>query len=179
MFLILILLSGALQQDGLAQSPTQYARPRIGVYDSQAIAAAYSKSPDHKIEVQSLKSRLKQAKHLKHANEVNRLTAQLKAAEARMDAQAMGRAPVENILHRIAPAMAVIQRENNLKSFIAKADVDQLKRFPGAEHVDVTEKLVHALNPSSKAGKAKEKHEAKPSSPGTERAYQSPRGANE
>ena len=148
----LILIVG-LAQPGLAQERNSTAKERIGIYDSRAIAVAFAGSAQHEKELSQLKADHKKAKEAGDLAAVARFEAAGKARQAKAERQGFSTAPVDDILVHLTNALPEIQRTARVTTILSKWDETELKKHPQAEMVDVTMKLVDALQPNARQRK--------------------------
>ena len=161
-----LILIGGLTQSSLAQGQDSKDKERIGIYDSRAIAVAFAGSPIQEKELRKLMEERKKAREAGDLETVAKLEAEGKARQVKLEKQGFGTAPVDDILARITDALAEIQKTDGLSAIISKWDETELKKHPGAGTVDVTMKLVDALQPNERARKnAVEIQTHKPISP--------------
>ena len=149
---VLAVLSAALglQPVSLAQEKGSTAKERIGIYDSRAIAVAFAGSPAHQKELNELRAKHKQAKEVGDVATAAKLEAEGQARQAKAHKQGFSTAPVDDILAHLTNAVAEIQRSAGVSAIMSKWDEAELKKHPGAETVDVTMKLVDALQPTER-----------------------------
>jgi len=152
---VLSVLSVALglQQSSVAQEKSSTAKERIGIYDSRAVAIAWAGSPAHEKKLGQLMAEYKKAKDAGDLETVAKLEAEGKAGQARLHKQGFSTAPVDDILAHISTALPEIQKSTGVRAIVSKWDEAGLKQHPGAETVDVTMRLVDALQPNERQRK--------------------------
>ncbi len=132
------------------------AKPRIGIYDSRALAVAYAGSPVQRKVMAPLRAAHENARQSGDAAEVARLEAQGKAMQEKAHRQAFGTAPVDDLLDLIADTLPGIRRTANVDALVSMWDDKALTKYPGAERVDVTPALVDAFQPTDRQRKTVE-----------------------
>lgn len=134
------------------------ARPRVGVYDSRAIAVAFVGSEvymatDGKA-LAELRAEHEKAKAAGDTQRMATLEAKGKAQQAQMHQQAFSTAPVDAILAHIADQMPGTASAAGVAAIVSAWDRDALAMYPNAERVDVTMALVDAFRPNDRQRKS-------------------------
>jgi RNA polymerase sigma factor (sigma-70 family) len=127
---------------------------RIGIYDSRAVAVAFAGSPAFEQELRSLKADYQKANAAGDLETVAKLKAEGKALQIKLERQGFSTVPVDDILAHITNALPEIERSAGVTSIISKWNETELKKHPNAEEVDVTLKLIDALQPNERARKS-------------------------
>jgi RNA polymerase sigma factor (sigma-70 family) len=127
---------------------------RIGIYDSRAVAVAFAGSPAFEQELRSLKADYQKANAAGDLETVAKLKAEGKALQIKLERQGFSTVPVDDILAHITNALPEIERSAGVTSIISKWNETELKKHPNAEDVDVTLKLIDALQPNERARKS-------------------------
>ena len=142
-------------------------QPRIGVYDSRAVAYAnfWSESSQKK-----LKDMIASAKAAKESGDQAGYKAKETAIRELQDKnhrQVFSTAPVGDALESIKASLPEIQKQAKVDALVSKWDTEALKRYKNAEQVDVTDQLVRKfITPDEKQAKTIEEiKKAKPISP--------------
>ncbi|MDD5707593.1 MAG: hypothetical protein PHR35_16855 [Kiritimatiellae bacterium] len=134
------------------------ARPRIGVYDSRAIAVAFMGSPSYQASdgkrMTEMMAEHAKAKAAGDTNRVAELEAWGKAQQVRLHQQGFSTAPVDDVLKHIENQMPAIATAADVSAIVSKWDKAALARHPSAELVDVTMELVKAFHPTDRQLKA-------------------------
>ena len=125
------------------------AAPRIGVYDSRAVAMAYAGSSFRRQKMDDLKARHQLALQAGDQQTAARLQAEGKAWQSALHRQGFGTAPVEDLLVHIQAELPRIQREAGVSQLVSKWDLLALARHPVAERIDLTMQLVDAFAPTA------------------------------
>lgn len=131
-----------------AQERAADARPRIGIYDSRAVAVAFVRSPAHTNQMAPLLAEHQRAKDSGDDESVRRLEAAGKAAQEKIHLQAFSTEPVNDLLQHITNALPEIQKTARVSALISRWDEPELKKYPNAERVDVTGQLIDAFRPT-------------------------------
>ncbi len=142
-----------LAQPGLAQVKNSAATERIGVYDSRAIAVAYAGSPVFQKEMQSVMTEHKKAKQAGDQEKAAKIDAEMRARQKKAHLQGFSTAPVDDLLATIKNALPEIQKTAGVSALVSRWDEAGLKKYSGAEQVDVTMKLVDAFQPNERQRK--------------------------
>lgn len=128
-------------------------KPRIGIYDSRALAVAYAGSPLQRKLMAPLRAAHEKVRQSGDAAAVARLEAQGRALQEKAHRQAFGTAPVDDLLDLIANALPGIRRAANVDVLVSMWDDGALAKYPGADRVDVTPALVDAFEPTERQRK--------------------------
>ena len=140
----------ALSSSCASQDDARDATTRIGVYDSRAVAVAFSGSPVHEAQLAELRAALEEAEETGDAAAAAQLDAEAKARQAKAHAQAFSTAPVDEILALIPDSLAEIQATAGVTALVSKWDEAVLKEYEGADTVDLSLALVDALHPTER-----------------------------
>jgi len=134
----------------LAEAP----KPRIGVYDSRAIAVAFLNSPAYKAsdgkKLAEVMAELGKAKAAGDRKQVAELEAWGKAQQALLHQQGFSTAPVDGMLEHIKGQMPGIAKAAGVEAIVSKWDKRALAERKSAELVDVTMALVDAFHPTER-----------------------------
>lgn len=128
-------------------------KPRIGIYDSRALAVAYAGSPVQRKVMAPLRAAHETARQTGDTAAVARLEAQGRAMQEKAHRQAFGTAGVDDLLDLIADALPGIRRAANVDVLVSMWDNAALAKYPGADRVDVTAALVDAFEPTERQRK--------------------------
>lgn len=121
----------------------------IGIYDSRAVAIAFAGSPPHEKKLTSLMEKRQKAKKSGDQATVAKLEAQGQAMQKKAHQQAFGTAPVDEIIDLIPDKISTIKQQAGVTHLVSKWDQVTLKQHQGAQHIDLTMKLVDALSPTA------------------------------
>jgi hypothetical protein len=153
-------------QPSIAQETGSTAKERIGIYDSRAVAIAFAGSPAFQKELDELKAQHKKAQDAGDLETASKVQRQGKAMQVKLHKQGLSTVPVDDILAHIAKFLPEIQESAGVSAIVSKWDGAGLKKHPGAERVDVTIRLVDALQPTDRQRRfAVEIQQHKPISP--------------
>jgi hypothetical protein len=130
-------------------SETETNKPRIGIYNSRAVALAYGRSKAHN---QSIATLVADANKAKASGDTNKLQALKKEGASRQDRlhrQVFGDAPIDDILDgALKPALPEIQKKANVTKLLSTAPKDAT-----VETVDVTAAMVDFFEPTPETRK--------------------------
>jgi hypothetical protein len=118
---------------------------RVGVYDSRVVAWAWFSSAAHMAQLQA---QVAAARAEKQAGDTNKLqvdSAALRALQDQMHREVFSTAPCEEALTEIKGRIPEIERAAGVGELVSKWDGPALKQHPGAEQVDMTDRLVQAF----------------------------------
>jgi hypothetical protein len=136
-----------------ADSGTNAAPERIGIFDSRVIAYAEFWTPAHQSRNNEL---VKQAQAAKAAGETERfakLEAELKSEQEKNHLQVFSTASVDNVLAGMKERVAAVQQEAKVSRLVSKWDEVSLKELKRAEKVDVTDLLLREFTLNEKQQK--------------------------
>lgn len=132
-------------------APPPDSGPRIGVYDSRAIAIAFVGSEVYNatdgkrlVEMKAAHDRAKAAGDHERMAE---LEAWGKARQALLHRQSFSTAPVDDILTHIADQLPQIKRQAGVARIVSKWNAETLQKYQSEHRVDVTMRLVEAFRP--------------------------------
>lgn len=128
--------------------------PRIGTYDSRAIAVAFVGSEVFEQTMADLKLRHDKAQAAGDKELTAKLEAEGIALQKELHKQGFSTAPVENILKHIASQLPEIKKQAQIDMIVSKWNTKALAENPSAEQVDVTMFLVEAFKPNDKQKKS-------------------------
>lgn len=138
--------SGCASKEGATGSRSASGeRPRIGVYDSRAIAVAWAASK-YNTRAQELMAAYEKAKAAGDEARMKELKRQGSAGQDKLHAQGFGRAPVDDLLEPIG---------DRIPEILSSAGVERMEsiwspRGRGVATVDLTDQLLQAYDPSPK-----------------------------
>jgi hypothetical protein len=121
---------------------------RIGVYDSRAVTVAYAGSAQQMKKMKALTTLMKKARDAGDTNQIARLEVEGRAWQANLHQRGFGTAPVEDLLLEIAGDFPAIEKAAGVTRFISKWDKAELDRHPRSERIDITKRLVDAIQPN-------------------------------
>ncbi len=123
---------------------------RIGVYDSRAIAIAWTGTPSFNAWMGPLAAEHERAKAAGDEKRAKELAAEGAARQQRLHLQGFSTAPVDDILGHLKDSLPGIQQQAGVSALVSKWDKEGLARYPAATQVDVTMALVDALHPNAR-----------------------------
>lgn len=136
-FLMLTSISAVAQQSKL--------KTRIGIFDSRAVAIAYTRSEQFMKQLNSMRAELKKAKDEGNEKRAKELEKQGPGLQELLHLQGFSTGSVRNIMERIKNKLPQIARENNVSLIISKWEPAYTDR--SLQLVDITMKLVNLFNP--------------------------------
>lgn len=155
--LLLSTIAGLLTPRLAAAADVPAAAPtKIGIYDSRAVAVAFAGSDAHKKQtgpIQADYAKAKQAGDEKRMKEINE---QMKATQKRFHMQGFSTAPVDDILRQIEGDLPRIKKDAGVDLLVSKWDDATLAKYPSAQKIDVTMRLVDAFHPTDRQRKSAE-----------------------
>jgi hypothetical protein len=123
---------------------------RIGIYDGRVVAFAWFWSGAHQ---QELKQQIQNARAAKAAGDTQHfqeLSAKLKEMQDEGHREVFSTAPPVEALAELANRLPEIQKDAGVTALASKWDEAALKNYPGAERVDVTDRLAQEFKPTGK-----------------------------
>ena len=120
-------------------------RLRIGVYDSRAIAIAYSGGAHNDQIMQKKSKEKKKAEQAGDTHEANQIEAWMTHVSIKRHSQAFSTAPVHDLLRFVKMRLPQIAKEAGVDVIVSKWEFDFLSS--DAEVTDVTMLLVKAYDP--------------------------------
>lgn len=123
------------------------ATPRVGLYDSRAIAFAQFWSDAGRQHRHALIAQARAARAGGDAAEFQRLNAEISASQKRAHLAVFSTAPAEEALAALQPALPRLLQELQVSRLVSKWDDAALQRIPAPDRVDVTDALVRELLP--------------------------------
>ncbi len=138
-----LLLLSAFSLYGQSSSPAM----RVGIYDSRAIAIAYSRSDAFREALNDLVAQRDQAKAAGDERRVKELEARGRAQQERFHQQGFGMASVVDLMAGIRAEIPAVAREAGVGLIVSKWEV--VYRDPSVEYVDVTLPLVKKFGADS------------------------------
>jgi len=132
-------------------------KPRIGLYDSRAIAVAYGASDMRKthktpsdLERDTAQSALDKAKAEGNKTQITKLKAKLLKLRMQRARLAFGKAPVDDILDLIKDRIPKLKQTAKVDELVSKWNSKELARHKSSELIDVTLLLVAEFEPDKK-----------------------------
>jgi hypothetical protein len=138
-----LIISAGAPVNGAEQVPRTSDKPRIGIYDSRAVALAFYRSDQWKKETRQHMADYEKAKAAGDKKREAELRAWGEGGQDRAHRQVFGEAPIDNILMTMSNALPRIQKQAGVQSLGAKPP-----KGTNAEVVDVTPLLVEQFHPT-------------------------------
>jgi hypothetical protein len=129
-------------------------KERIGIYDSRAIAVAFSGSEAHEKLLSNRKAEFEKAKAAGDEKRVAELKKEGAEEQKLRHKQGFSTAPVDDILECIKDAQAAIKQKANVTVLVSKWDKESLAKHLSAEQIDITMDLVDAFHPKERQRKS-------------------------
>ena len=147
-FLVLIVV-GALSPIG-HQAFAEDRPVRIGVYDSRVVAYAHFWTDAVQKKHQSQMAEAKAAEQSGDKEKLDKLKNILRLGQRQAHRQVFSTAPVDNVLEEIKDRLPEIKKQAGVSVLISKWNKTELKQYPSAGKVDVTDLLVQVFKPTEK-----------------------------
>jgi hypothetical protein len=133
--------------------PRNESEERIGIYDSRAIAVAYTGCAMHEKKIAATIAEHDRARAAGDLERVAELRAEAASGQKRLHMQGFSKAPVINILDQIKDRLPTIKAKARVSTLGSKWDKAGLDGHKDAELVDVTMALVDAFAPTERRRK--------------------------
>jgi len=143
-------LIAALCAGNLRAAETNDAPARIGIYDSRAVAFAWFWSGKHQTQLKELMQSARDAKTAGDTNRFEEFAARLRLHQDEMHREVFSTAPPAGALDELKERLPEIRQAAGVTALVSKWDDAALKKYPGAEKVDVTDRLVREFNAPEK-----------------------------
>lgn len=127
---------------------------RIGIYDSRAVAVAFSGSAAFQEWMKPIKADRDRAKAAGDEQRLKEIDAEMRAHQKLAHKQAFSTAPVDNLLKHIERRMENIKAKAGVGAIISKWDIAAVETFSSAEKIDVTMLLVDEFHPNDRQRKS-------------------------
>jgi len=147
---VALALAAAVGTARLPAQETNAAPQRIGVYDSRAVAYAWFWSDAFQ---RRLQEQMRTARAAKAAGQTNRwqeLGTALRQRQEEMHREVFSTAPAAGALADLGGRIPGIEKQAGVTALVSKWDAAALQKYPGAEPVDVTDRLVREFKPAEK-----------------------------
>ncbi len=143
-------LIAALCAGSLRAAETNNPPARIGIYDSRAVAFAWFWSGQHQTRLKELMQNARDAKTAGDTNRFREFAARLRLHQDEMHREVFSTAPPAGALDELKERLPEIQQAASVAALVSKWDDAALKKYPDAEKLDVTDRLVREFNPPEK-----------------------------
>ena len=140
----------ALCATNLQAAKTNTTPTRIGTYDSRAVAFEWFWSGKHQSQLNELMQTARAAKTAGDTNRFHELDATLRQHQDEMHREVFSTAPPTEALTELKERLPEIQKAAGVSAIVSKWDDAALKKYPNAEQVDVTDRLVREFKPTAK-----------------------------
>ena len=127
---------------------------KIGIYDSRAVAIAFTGSDAFKQWIDPIKAENEKAKKAGDSERLKKIDEQMRATQKLRHKQAFSTAPVDDLLKYIEGSLAGIKQEAGVEALVSKWDEPALQPFKAAQRIDVTARLVEAFHPTERQRKS-------------------------
>lgn len=124
--------------------------PRIGVYDSRAIAVAFAGSPRHEAQLAPVIAAMNAAKAAGDDAALAKVGQALREGQAQMHRQGFGTAPVDEILDLYTDKIDALKARYGLSALVSQWDEAALQAHADVEQFDVTDELIDVIGPSDR-----------------------------
>jgi Skp family chaperone for outer membrane proteins len=157
-FALAALVLGVSSMASAAEDSTTNAekKVRVGVFDSRAVAIAYthSKAGQEHIQqqLQQLKKELDQAEASGDKEKAEHIKAEGKAGQERLHLQGFGTASVKKYLELVKDKIPAVAKDAKVDFIVSKWEVAY--QSPAVEIVDITDDLVKLFEPNERALKS-------------------------
>jgi hypothetical protein len=146
MALCITLGASALRSHGAAQEVRPLTSPRLGVFDSRAVAVAYTHSKYCQELLAPLREEFEKAKKEGNKDKEKELEAKGQAHQEELHRQGFGTASVANLLAHIQDQIPGIAEKAGVDWIVSRWDLVWERK--GVETVDVTEALIQPFQPT-------------------------------
>lgn len=124
----------------VASAQTQTNKLRVGVYDSRAVAVAYSNSTEFKEAMKPVEAEYKKAKETKDEKRVKAIEGQLQLQQRRAHEQGFSTGSVAPIMAKVKDRLLDVARQAGVQVIVSKWELNH--QSPNVELVDVTDQIV-------------------------------------
>jgi Skp family chaperone for outer membrane proteins len=123
----------------------QQTKPKIGIYDSRAIAIVYARSSSFNKQMKLLLEEMKIAKQKGDSSKIRQLDKKGSLQQCIMHDQGFGRGSVISILSSVQDSANEIAKKNNLSAIVSKWELLSISKE--IETVDITMQLIELFHP--------------------------------
>jgi Skp family chaperone for outer membrane proteins len=142
--LIILLICNLSVRPLLAQQSSQTVK--IGIYDSRAVAIAYSNSDAFQKDIGNLMTQYKKAKEENNTKLVEALEKEGQFQQQLLHEQTFSIGTVSNIIDKIKDKLQEIAKNTGVSLIISKWEISY--KDPSFEYIDVTPQIVDLFSPS-------------------------------
>ena len=144
--LIVVIAFSAIGHPGFAEDQPV----RIGVYDSRVVAYAHFWTDAVQKKRQSQYAEAKAAEQSGDKEKLDKLKKGFQLGQRQIHRQVFSTASIDDVLQEIKERLPDIQKQAGVSMLISKWNQKELKQYPSAEKVDVTDPLVQVFKPTEK-----------------------------
>jgi hypothetical protein len=144
-----VLASIGCDKNTKQETKTDPSAPRVGIYDSRAIAVAFPGTAFCKQTMSDLESRQDKAKAAGDQTEIKKLESEAQSWDGMLHKQALSTAPVDNLMAYIAGQLPEIKKQAGVELIVSKWDTQALAKYESSQKKDVTVLLVEAFKPNA------------------------------
>lgn len=144
---LLFIIAGALNSKA---QETNVTPPRVGVYDSRAVAYAHFSTAEHLRHIKELSQAAQAARAAGQTNRFQELAATLRQEQDEIHREVFSTAPATDAMASLAKRIPAIEKEAGVATLVSQWDDQTLNQYRNAEKVDVTARLVREFNPTEK-----------------------------
>jgi len=131
-----------------APAQTQPVKPRLGVYDSRAVAVAYANSTEFREELKATRAEHERAKADNDTRKMKEIEARMKLGQRRAHEQAFSTGSVAGIMAKVSDKLPGVAEHAGVRAIVSKWELN----FSSSEveTVDVTDELIALFHVSDK-----------------------------
>jgi hypothetical protein len=133
---------------GAVSAQAQAVKPRLGIYDSRAIAVAYANSAEFRDTLKAAQGDYQQAKADKDEKKATEIGAKMKLMQRRMHEQGFSTGSVAGIMSKIKDKLPGVAKEAGVQAILSKWELNY--QSADIEVVDVTDAVVALFRVSDK-----------------------------
>ena len=148
---------------GGAQGQTAATKPRIGVYDSRAVAVAFANSTEFRETIKSAQAEHEKAKAAKDDKQLKAIETTMKLRQKRLHEQGFSTGSVLGIMAQVKDKLPGVARQAGVQAIVSKFELNY--QSTEVEVVDVTDALVALFHVSDKGKEWAKGIQAKPPVP--------------
>ena len=131
-----------------------FSQERIGIYDSRAIAIAFTGGEVFQETMKEMRQEYEQATAAGDEATLTRIDTLMQERQKLLHAQGFSTAPVDELLDHYSAAIPALLEEAGVSALISKWDGEALSEHSEVRRVDMTESLVDLITADPKQRKA-------------------------
>lgn len=147
---VVTVFASVLGASDLTATQTNTTPSRIGIYDSRAVAYAWFTSSANMRELHKQIQEAKDARTCGDTKRFHKLRTMLRQMQDQIYREVFSTAPPNEALAQIKNRLPAIENTAGVTALVSKWDDAALKKYPGAERVDVTDRLAREFNPTER-----------------------------